>query len=215
MTVGDTAAVVREDTDIPQRIESSAATSDRSRITVRKVLKALGSPRSTAALLKAQLSIRGKARVSLSVRLYGGIRLKGRGAVNLGHGVTLTGDIVPIEFVSHKDACISIGDDTFINYGSSISAYKHVRIGRHCFLGHYTLMVDRNEHGVERREATPSPAQITIEDHVWIGSRVVILPGVSIGHHSVIGAGSVVTRDIPANCLAVGSPARVVRKFVA
>jgi maltose O-acetyltransferase len=49
---------------------------------------------------------------------------------------------------------------------------------------------------------------------VWIGSRVIILPGLFVGHHSVIGAGSVVTKDIPANCLAVGNPARVVRRFV-
>jgi acetyltransferase-like isoleucine patch superfamily enzyme len=48
---------------------------------------------------------------------------------------------------------------------------------------------------------------------VWIGSRVIILPGISIGHHSVIGAGSVVTKDVPANCLMVGNPARVVRRF--
>jgi len=209
------ADISRDDRGNPQGSESSALNDDGSRITLRKILRALRSPRSTAALFNAQFNIRGRARVPLSVRLYGRIRLKGHGAVGFGHGVTLTGDIVPIEFVSHKDARISIGDHTFINYGSSISAYEHVKIGRHCFLGHYTLMVDRNEHGVERREATPSPAQITIEDHVWIGSRVVILPGVSIGHHSVIGAGSVVTRDIPANCLAVGSPARVVRKFVA
>jgi acetyltransferase-like isoleucine patch superfamily enzyme len=133
--------------------------------------------------------------------------------VELGHGVTLTGNIVPLEFLSYTGARISVGDHTFINYGSSISAYKQVKIGRHCLLGHHTLIVDRNEHGVERREVVPPPAEVIIEDHVWIGSRVIILPGVVVGHHSVIGAGSVVTRDIPANCLAVGNPARVVRQF--
>jgi maltose O-acetyltransferase len=146
------------------------------------------------------------------VLLIGRIRLRGEGDVEFGQGATLTGDVVPIEFVCYKDARISIGDHTFINYGSSISAYKEVRIGRHCLLGHHTLIVDRNEHGVEHREVVPLPAQVIIEDHVWIGSRVVILPGVFVGHHSVIGAGSVVT--IPPNCLAVGNPARVVRRFV-
>ena len=121
---------------------------------------------------------------------------------------------MPIEFASYKGARISIGDHTFINYGLSISAYKQVRIGRHCLLGHHTFIVDRNEHGVEHREVVPAPKQVIIDDHVWIGSRVVILPGVFVGHHSVIGAGSVVTKDIPANCLAVGNPARVVRRFV-
>jgi len=192
----------------------SVASDEGSWITVRKILKVLGSPRLAASLVNAQLRIRGKARVPLSVRLAGRIRLKGDGDVEFGHGVTLTGNIVPIELVSYKDARISIGNYTFINYGSSISAYKQVRIGRHCLLGHHTLILDRNEHGVEHREVVPPPAPVTIEDHVWIGSYVVILPGVYVGHHSVIGAGSVVTKDIPANCLAVGNPARVVRRFV-
>jgi acetyltransferase-like isoleucine patch superfamily enzyme len=194
--------------------EFSVASDQGSQITVRKILKVLSSPRLAAALVNAQLSIRGKARVPLSVRLAGRIRLRGDGDVEFGHGVTLTGDIVPIEFVCYKDARISIGAHTFINYGSSILAYEKVRIGRHCLLGHHTLILDRNEHGVEHREVVPPPAEVTIEDHVWIGSRVVILPGVFVGHHSVIGAGSVVTKDIPANCLAVGNPARVVRRFV-
>jgi maltose O-acetyltransferase len=73
--------------------------------------------------------------------------------------------------------------------------------------------MDRNEHGVEQRELAPPAAPVIIEDHVWIGSRVIILPGISIGHHSVIGAGSVVTKDVPANCLMVGNPAHVVRRF--
>ena len=181
---------------------------------LRKALKVLRSPRLAAALINAQVQIRGKARLPLSVRLTGRIRLKGDGDVEFGQGVCLAGDIVPIEFVCHKGARISIGDHTFINYGSSISAYKQVKIGRHCLLGHHTLIVDRNEHGVEQREIAPPPAPVIIEDHVWIGSRVIILPGRSVGHHSVIGAGSVVTKNIPANCLAVGNPARVVRRFV-
>jgi maltose O-acetyltransferase len=182
---------------------------------VRKIAKVLRSPRLTAALINAQLQIRGRARLPLSVRLTGRIRLKGHGGTEFGHGVTLSGDVVPIEFVSYRGACISIGDHTFINYGSSISAHKRVKIGRHCHLGHYTLILDSNDHGVEEREAVLEPESVIIEDHVWIGSRVIILPGVFVGHHSVVGAGSIVTRNIPANCLAVGNPARVVRRFAA
>jgi acetyltransferase-like isoleucine patch superfamily enzyme len=186
---------------------------DRSRTLLRKVLKVLRSPRLAAALINAQVRIRGKARVPLSVRLTGRIRLWGGGGVEFGQGITLVGDVTPIEFVSHKGAQISIGDHTFINYGTSISAYERVTIGRHCLLGHYVLILDRNEHGVEVRKQAPPPAQTVIEDHVWIGSRVTILPGVRVGRHSVVGANSVVTRSIPPNCLAVGSPARIVRRF--
>ena len=196
-------------------LNSSMARSDgHSPTFLRKALKVLRSPRLAAALINAQVRIRGKARLPLSVRLTGRIRLRGDGDVEFGQGVTLVGDVVPIELVSYKDARISIGDHTFINYGLSISAQKQVKIGRQCWLGHYTLILDRNEHGVEEREVAPPPAQVIIEDHVWIGSRAIILPGVRIGHHSVVGAGSVVTKDIPANCLAVGVPARVVRRFV-
>ena len=125
----------------------------------------------------------------------------------------MVGDVVPIEIVSYKGSRISIGDQTFINYGSSITAYKQVKIGHHCLLGHHLLIVDRNEHGIEHREVAPPAAQVIIEDHAWIGSHSIILPGVCIGRHAAIGAGSVVTRDIPANCVAVGSPARVMRQF--
>lgn len=184
-----------------------------SRALLRKFLEVIRDPRLAAALINAQVQIRGKARIPLSVRLIGRIRLRGKGDVNFGQSVSLVGDVVPLEFVSYPGARISIGDHSFINYGSAISAYKHVVIGRHCLLGHHTLIVDRNEHGVEQRELAPPPAPVMIEDHVWIGSRVIILPGISIGHHSVIGAGSVVTKNIPANCLAVGNPARVVRRL--
>lgn len=55
---------------------------------------------------------------------------------------------------------------------------------------------------------------ITIEDNVWIGGGVILLPGVTIGKNSVIGAGSVVTRSIPENCVAVGNPCRVIKHLV-
>lgn len=181
----------------------------------RKLLKVLVNPRSVAPLINAQLRIRGRARLPLSVQLAGRIYLKGEGRVEFGEGVTMIGDVVPIEIVSRKGAQVVIGDHTFINYGSSISAHERIRIGRHCLLGHYTLILDNNEHGIEieRRNLAPPSAPVVIEDYVWIGSRVIILPGVSIGRHSVVGAGSVVTRDIPPSCLAVGNPARVVRRI--
>jgi acetyltransferase-like isoleucine patch superfamily enzyme len=198
----------------PRGRDLSVASDDAgSPITARQFLEVLRNPRLAAALFNAQLRIRGKARVPLSVRLVGRVRLRGDGDVEFGQGVTLTGDIVPLDFVCYKGARLSIGGHTFINYGSSITAYKQVKIGRHCLLGHHLLIVDRNEHGVEQREVAPPAAPVIIEDHVWIGSHTIILPGVCIGRHAAIGAGSVVTRDIPANCLAVGNPARVVRQW--
>jgi acetyltransferase-like isoleucine patch superfamily enzyme len=176
----------------------------------RRILKVLRSPRLAAALCNAQLSIRGKARLPLSVRLFGRIRFTAGGRVEFGNGVCLVGSVVPIEIVSHKGSHISIGDHTFVNYGASITAYQHVKIGRHCLLGHHLRIVDRNECRMQREVETPA-SPVTIEDHVWIGAHTIVLPGVRIGRNSAIGAGSVVTKDIPPNCLAVGNPARVLR----
>lgn len=200
--------------DSGQVIEKSTVSKDAaSTSTSRKVLKVLRDPRLAAALFNAQRSMRGKARLPLSVRLFGRIHFRAGGDVEFGNGVCLEGNVVPIEIVSHKGSHISIGDHTFINYGTSITAYQLVKIGRHCLLGHHLRILDRNEHGTEHREIAPPAAPVVIEDNVWIGSHSIILPGVRIGHSSAIGAGSVVTRDIPANCLAVGNPVRVLRQI--
>lgn len=197
-----------------QVLESSIVNDDAgSPTTARKILKVLRDPRLAAALFNAQLCIRGKARLPLSVRLFGRIYFRAGGDVEFGDGVCLVGNVVPIEIVSYKGSHISIGDHTFINYGASITAYQQVKIGRHCLLGHHLRIVDRNEHGIKQRDVAPPAAPVIIEDHVWIGAHTIILPGVCIGRNSAIGAGSVVTRDIPANCLAVGNPARVLRQI--
>jgi maltose O-acetyltransferase len=147
------------------------------------------------------------------VRLRGRVRFAGGGDVVFGNGVSLTGNIAPIEFIAHSGARIVIGDHTFINYGSSISAFELITIGRHCLLGHYTFIIDNSEHDIRQHDLLPPSKPVVIEDHVWIGSRVIVLPGVHIGHHAVIGAGSVVTKDIPPLCVAAGNPARIIRSI--
>jgi acetyltransferase-like isoleucine patch superfamily enzyme len=182
-------------------------------ITPRKILKVLRNPRLAGSLLNAQLRMGRRASVPVSTRLSGKIHLRGNGRLVFGRGITLMGNVVPIEFISHEGACITIGDHTFINYGSSISAHQLVTIGRHCLLGHYTFILDNNEHDLMQHRTLPPSEPVVIEDYVWIGSRVCVLPGVRIGHHSAIGAGSIVTTDIPADCLAAGNPARVIRSI--
>ena len=182
-------------------------------LSLNKVLKVIRDPRLAAALLNAQVQLRGRARVPLSVRLRGKVHIAARGEVVFGDGITLFGNVVPIEFVSHKGARIQVGDHTFINYGSSISAHKLVSIGRHCLLGHHAFILDNNEHDLMQRDVLPPSSPVIIEDHAWIGAYCIILPGVHIGHNAAIGAGSVVVEDVPPNCLAVGNPARVVRRL--
>jgi carbonic anhydrase/acetyltransferase-like protein (isoleucine patch superfamily) len=178
---------------------------------VRRILKVLTSPRLAIALLNAQIAMRGKATLPLSVRLFGRIFFKAGGEVQLGDGVCLVGTVVPIEIVSHKGSRISIGSRTFINYGASITAHHQVLIGSDCLLGHHLRIADRSDHGLDHRTDKASSTSVTIGDSVWVGAHAIILPGVSIGNNSAIGAGSVVAESVPANCIAVGNPARVLR----
>jgi maltose O-acetyltransferase len=162
-------------------------------------------------VVNAQLRLLGKAKVPFSVRLQGRARVSGGGAVVLGEGVSLVGTVVAVELVTYTAGRIEIGDRTFINYGSSIAARALVQIGSNCHLGHYTFVMDNDQHDVVRHTELPQSRPVVIEDHVWIGSKAVILPGVRIGTRAVIGAGSIVTRDVPPRCVAAGNPARVLR----
>jgi acetyltransferase-like isoleucine patch superfamily enzyme len=145
------------------------------------------------------------------VRLRGRVHCSGCGEVVLGEGVSLNGTIVPIELITYNSGRIEIGKNTFINYGTSIAARASVKIGSYCHIGHYTFVMDNGQHDVVRHSDLPPSEPVIIEDHVWIGSKVVVLPGVRIGSHSAIGAGSIVTKDVPPRCVAAGNPARVLR----
>ena len=106
-----------------------------------------------------------------------------------------------------------IGEGTFINYGAYLMDGAPITIGKSCFIGPncgmYTathpLLAEERNRGLEK--AKP----ITIGDNVWLGGDVTILPGVTIGEGSVIGAKSLVNKDIPPNVVAVGNPCRVIR----
>ena len=107
----------------------------------------------------------------------------------------------------------SIGDGSWVNYGMTVLDVAPVAIGTDVLIGPncslYTA-IHPTEPG-PRRAKWESSAPITLEDNVWLGGSVVVCPGVTIGENSIIGAGAVVTRDIPANCIAAGNPARVIK----
>lgn len=110
----------------------------------------------------------------------------------------------------------SVGDRTFINTGLVALDVAAVTIGADCQIGPNCQLLTPT-HPLEadlRRDKWESAQPITLEDNVWLGGGVIVCPGVTIGENSVVGAGSVVTRDLPANVLAVGNPARVIRELV-
>ena len=106
---------------------------------------------------------------------------------------------------------IHIGRGVFINAGCKFQDQGGIYIGDGSQIGHNTIIATLNHglHPEERLNLFPSP--VHIGRGVWIGSGSVILPGVTIGDNAVIGAGSVVTKDIPADMVAVGNPAKVIR----
>lgn len=108
------------------------------------------------------------------------------------------------------DAILSIGD-SFINSGCKIRVGKQMKIGDNCAIGTDFTAMDSNFHKINDLCVTKP---VVIEDHVWIGTRVTVLPGVNIGEGAIIGAGSVVTNNIDPHCLAVGNPAKVIKRDV-
>ena len=108
---------------------------------------------------------------------------------------------------------IRLGKRFFANFNFTVLDEAYVTIGDDCFIGPnvsiYTACHSTNP--IERNSRKEWALPVTIGNNVWIGGSVVILPGVSIGDNCTIGAGSVVTHDIPANSIAVGNPARVIK----
>lgn len=107
------------------------------------------------------------------------------------------------------NAMIKIGDRCSFS-GVSIVADKEVRIGHNVMVGANTLIGDRDDHP-ERLGTEPKP--IHIFDNVFIGMNCIVMKGVTIGENSIIGAGSIVTKNIPANSIAAGVPCKVIKQI--
>lgn len=110
---------------------------------------------------------------------------------------------------------LHIGQGTFINYNLTALDVAVITIGADCQIGPNVQLLTPT-HPIDpqpRRDRLEAAQPITIGDNVWLGGGVIVCPGVTIGENSVIGAGAVVTKDISANVVAVGNPARVIREI--
>ena len=110
---------------------------------------------------------------------------------------------------------VHMGSYVYLNFGVTLVDDGHIYIGDHVMFGP-NVTVATAAHPLEaepRSKAYQYNADVHIEENVWIGAAAVILPGVTIGRNSVIGAGSVVTKDIPDNVVAVGNPCRIIKKI--
>jgi acetyltransferase-like isoleucine patch superfamily enzyme len=106
---------------------------------------------------------------------------------------------------------IRIGNGVFINAGVVVYSEVAVTIGDDVALANEVYVMDTSSHGMEGRE--PYAAPVSIGAGTWVGARAIILPGVTIGSRVVVGAGAVVTKDVPDEVLVAGNPAKVVRQL--
>ena len=160
-------------------------------------------------------------RLKLLGHAVGSLRIGGRaptlnlaGKVRFGRRVHFRSIRLRQVVTCGKQGALDIGDDVFINDGVGIFAGKSVSIGRDTKLANNVAIYDTNFHEIGEGEGVLSEP-VVIGRNVWIARDCIILPGVTIGDHSVVGAGSVVVRDVPPRHLAAGNPAKIIREIAA
>lgn len=148
--------------------------------------------------------------------LYGERHIRLGAQTIIGPHCTLSAGVSP-EHRLDRDTVVSIGHGCLIGRGSGIVAHESIEIGDDVFTGHHVYITDAN-HGYEdpdvpigRQFAASRP--VSIGTGSWLGHGSIVLPGSRVGRHVVVGAGSVVTGEIPDYSVAVGVPARVVRRY--
>ena len=163
--------------------------------------------------LNARVRLRHATMLGQRVTLRGRPAITNDGRMTIGDRVRLVSTVARLELVTIAGGHLEIGTNVFINYGTSIVASAHVRIGADCLIGTHVIVMDCDFHRVEDKAWDTTGEPIVIEDRVWLGNRSMVLKGVRIGHDAVVAAGSVVTKDVEPRTLVAGVPAVVVRRF--
>jgi serine acetyltransferase len=153
-----------------------------------------------------------------NVRLEKGVEIRGFDSLQIGKDVIIGSQSLincgGFEWSEYK-GMISIGDHSYIGPHSVLLGAGEIEIGKDVLIGPGVFIASHghmfNETAVSMREQPTKFAKISIEDDVWIGSNAVILPGIKIGRGSIVGAGAVVSKNIPSYSIAVGIPARVIK----
>jgi acetyltransferase-like isoleucine patch superfamily enzyme len=146
--------------------------------------------------------------------------ITGAPVIRVGDHVRIGGWLGIMASSASSKPTLEIGDETFIGHLSKLTIARSLRIGARCYIAGEAYITDSDGHPLdaERRSRHEPPgeegiAPVVIEDDVWLGPRTIVLKGVTIGTRTVVGAGSVVTKSLPPDCLAGGIPARVIRKL--
>jgi acetyltransferase-like isoleucine patch superfamily enzyme len=163
--------------------------------------------------LNARRHLRKATRLGKRITLYGTPKIVNEGTMTFGERVRLDSTVAKMELVAIAGGHLEIGDNVFINYGSSLVASNHVKVGNDCLIGTHVMVMDCDFHRVEDKVYDTTGKPVILEERVWLGNRSIVLKGVTVGHDSVVAAGSVVTQDVPPRCIVAGVPAKVVRRF--
>lgn len=139
-------------------------------------------------------------------------RLRNDGTMRWGKRIMVQNFVHRVDIGTGPDGTLELGDHVRINRGVTIFAADEVTIGSYTRIGNLVTIYDTNFH-----EAVPGEGvrggKVRIGRNVWLGHGCFVLPGSTIGDNTVVAAGSVVRKTLPANCVAAGNPARPVRHF--
>jgi acetyltransferase-like isoleucine patch superfamily enzyme len=158
-----------------------------------------------------RLAVKLKQNIDTSIVVLNCPEVTGTANIQLGKNLYLWSGLY---WETQADGFIDIADDVVMSRGVHIVAFERISIGKSSMIGEYCSIRDAN-HRINSdkpiRYSGHDSAPIEIGENVWIGRGVTILSGVKIGDNAVIGANAVVTKDIPANSVAVGIPAKVIK----
>ncbi|MEB3196440.1 MAG: acyltransferase [Candidatus Sericytochromatia bacterium] len=134
------------------------------------------------------------------------------GELHVGKGFSLMSQIARISIGIYPGATVRIGENVVINNGTIMSARLGITIEDGAGIGYHALLLDSDGHGLTPLEPIQE-GPIHIGRHAWIGSRAIILQGVTVGEFAIVATGAVVTRDVPPFAVVAGVPAKVVKQL--
>ncbi len=130
----------------------------------------------------------------------------------MGKRFVVRGRVAPCELSADENGQLLIGDRVFVNQGVAIAARESIEIGDDSLIGDFSAIYDSNWHQLDPVHPD-KPRPVIIGKNVWLGNGVLVLPGSTIGDHTVVAARSVVKGTLPPRVLAAGNPAVVVRQL--
>ncbi|MCC5935918.1 MAG: acyltransferase [Lunatimonas sp.] len=163
-------------------------------------------------LVNARMRLR-KCELGRLVALRGTPRVEGSGTIRIHDRVRIWSHMGVTQLYAGKRALLEIGENTFVNTATILSASKLIRIGANVQIANQVIIMDGDFHKVGASREPGKSEGIVIEDDVWIATRAMVLKGVKIGRGATVAAGSVVTKDVPAYTLVGGVPAKQIRKL--